>query len=148
MDNKTEDKNSSLEEKAKDIHAAFLSEDEKEKIRRQVQKELDDENKKKLADDYKATLKSEAKKKALFKNAKTGQAEEGLVPIFIDLPKVSECIRLDGVAFYPGHTYNVTPAVRETIAEIMGRGQIHEDEILGRKDSNFLRRRSNTIVQQ
>lgn len=140
------EKDKELEDKK--TSSSFLSDDEKEKIQLQVQKELEVENKKKLTDDYKASLKAEARKKELFKNAKTGESKEGLVPIFIDLPKVSECIRLDGVAFYPGHTYNVTPEVRETLAEIMGRGQNHEDEILGRKDSNFLRRKSNAYVQQ
>lgn len=142
-DKKLEDKK--LEDK---IHSTFLSDEEKEKIKQQVEKELDAENKKKVTDDYRASLKAEAKKKSLFKNAKPGETADGLVPIFIDLPKVTECIRLDGVAYYPGRTYNVTPGVRDVICEMMSKGQAHEDEVSGRKDSNFLRKKANTIVQQ
>jgi hypothetical protein len=115
--------------------ADFLSQEEKEKIQAQVKKELDAENLKKIKDDYKAQLISEAKtaaRKALLKDAKEGEDENGLVPVFIDLPLVSECIRLDGVAYYPGRTYNVTVAVREIMLEIMGRGQSHENEISGK----------------
>lgn len=124
------------------VHSAFLTEEEKEKIQKQVLKELDEENKKRVAKDYKDSLMAAAKKKALFKDAKSGENEHGLVPIFIDLPKVSECIRLDGTAYYPGRTYNVLPDVRSTILEIMHRGQAHEDEVTGRKDSNSIRSRN------
>lgn len=121
-----------MDEKAKDIHSAFLSDEEKDKIQKQVLKELDDENKKRVAADYKASLISAAKKKALHRDASEGTDGNGLVPIFIDLPTSSECIRIDGVAYYPDRTYNVTPAARELMLEIMGRGRSHEDEISGK----------------
>lgn len=136
-----------IEDKTKTILANSLSDEEKEKIKQQVEKELDVENKKRLSDDYKATLKAEAKKKALFKNAKPGETADGLVSVFVDLPSVSECIRLDGVAYYPGHTYNVTPSVREVLCEVMARGEAHEDEVKGRTDSNRARKKSNLIAR-
>lgn len=134
---KTEDKS---EKKA--VDPAILSDETKEKIRQKVEKNLAAEAQKKLEAEYEAALVSEAKRKQLLKDAKPGETADGLVPIFIDLPKVSECIRLDGVAFYPERTYNVLPAVRETILEIMGRGEAHEDEVNGRKDSNAARKRT------
>jgi hypothetical protein len=137
------------EEIEKKVHSTFLSDAEKEKIREQVEKELDAENKKKVAADYKASLISAAKKKALFADAKQGESEDGLVPIFIDLPAVSECVRLDGVAFYPGRTYNVTPQVRDVINEIMHRGREHEDSISGKTaKENAYRKKNGSKVQQ
>lgn len=129
-----------IEEK---VHSAFLTDEEKEKIKAQALREIDEENKKQVAADYKASIKAEAKKKLLFKDAEMGTASDGLVPVFIDLPAVSECIRLDGVCFYPGRTYNVLPKVRDVLEEVMFKGQVHEDEVSGRKDSNFGRKKRN-----
>lgn len=131
------------EEIEKKAYSAFLTDVEKEKIRETVEKELDAENKKKVAADYKATLVAAAKKKALFANAKEGQSEDGLVPVFVDLPPVSECLRLDGVAFYPGRTYNVTPQVRDVINEIMYKGREHEDSISGKTAKENMYRKKN-----
>lgn len=143
------DKETKEEKLVKDVHSTFLSDAEKEKIREQVEKELDAENKKKVAADYKATLISEAKRKAFFRNAKEGEDADGLVPVFIDLPAVSECIRLDGVAFFPGRTYNVTPGVRETILEVMGKGREHEDSINGKTaKENAYRKQNSQKLQQ
>lgn len=138
MDNKEDD----LKEKEKKIFSSVLTDEEKDKLKNQALKELDEENKKKISQEYKDTVKAEAKRKALFKDAKSGENENGLVPIFVDLPKVAECIRLDGVAYYPGRTYNVLPQVREVILDIMHRGKMHEDEVSGRKDSNQFRTRN------
>ncbi len=140
MSDKEEDKVGKVEEK---VYSAFLSDDEKAKLKEQALKELDAENKKRISEEYKASIKSDAKKKALFKNAKEGENAEGLVPVFIDLPAVSECIRLDGTCFYPGRSYNVLPEVRAVLEEIMFKGQTHEDEVSGRKDSNFGRAKRN-----
>lgn len=138
------DKDKELEE---NVHSSFLSDDEKEKIKQQVLKELDAENKKKVAADYKAELIAAAKKKALFKDAKPGTDADGFVPVFIDLPKVAECIRLDGTSYHPGRTYNVLPAVRDVILDIMSKGKNHEDEVSGRKDSNQFRTRNPLTVR-
>ncbi len=132
-----------IEKVEKKAHSAFLSDAEKNKLEREALAELDAENKKQISKDFKESIKSAAKKKALFKDAATGADEEGLVPVFIDLPSVSECIRLDGTCFYPGRTYNVLPTVRDVLEEIMFRGQTHEDEVSGRKDSNFGRAKRN-----
>lgn len=130
----------SLEE---EVHATFLSDKEKEKIRLEVIKEIEIETKQKVAADYKAKLMSDAKRKALLKDALPGQDADGLVPVFVDLPKVSEAIRLDGISYYHGHTYNVTPQVRDVINEAMFRGRAHEDEINGRTNSNEYRKPTN-----
>lgn len=147
MDDTKKIESDKIEDKTKTILANVLSDEEKEKIKQRVDKELAAENTKRLSDEYAATLKAEAKKKALFKNAKPGETADGLVPVFIDLPKVSECIRLDGMAYYPGHTYNVTPQVREVLCEVMHKGQLHEDEVTGRIDSNRGRKKSNPYAQ-
>lgn len=140
------DKDKELENK---VHSTFLSDDEKEKIQQQVIKELDAENKKKVAADYKASLVAAAKKKALFADAKQGESEDGLVPVFVDLPPVSECIRLDGVAFYPGRTYHVLPAVRDVILDMMYKGREHEDSISGKTGKeNAYRKQNQSKLQQ
>ncbi len=131
-----------MDDKENQIFSSVLTEEEKDKIKKQALKELDDENKKLLADEYKNTIKKEAKRKALMKDAKPGETADGLVPIFIDLPKVAECIRLDGVAYYPGRTYNVLPSVREVILDIMHKGKEHEDEVSGRKDTSQFRKKN------
>lgn len=139
------DDSKKLEDK---VHSAFLSEDEKEKIQQQVIKELDAENKKQVVADYKATLIKAAKKKALFHDAEEGLNEDGLVPIFISLTSVSECIRIDGKQFSPGHTYNVTPAVRDVILECMGRGREHEESLMDTNaKKNAYRKRTNPTAQ-
>jgi hypothetical protein len=134
----TKDKNADLEEK---VHSAFLTEAEKLKIQKEVEEQLDKENKKKVADDYRDSLIQKAKKKALLSDAKSGSAE-GLVPVYIELPAVSECIRIDGAAYYPGRTYNVKPAVKELILEIMHRGAEHENSLNGKtaKENMFRKR--------
>lgn len=129
------------------VHDTFLTEDEKAEIKAEALKEVDDENKEQVKADYKAKIKAEATRKSLFKNAKKGEKGEGLVPVYIDIPKVSDCIRLDGACFYPGITYNVSPEVAEVLNEVMGKGQNHEDEVSGRKDSNFGRRKSNPLAR-
>lgn len=150
---KDKDKNkaSSEELKGKEleqkVHDAFLTDEEKAEIEKEVREELDAENKKRVASDYKKSLISAAKKKALMKDAKEGETEDGLVPIFIDLPSVSECIRIDGVAYYPGRTYHVRAEVRELMLEIMHRGDMHEDEISGRRDSNLGRAKRQSKVK-
>jgi len=109
-----------------------LSEDEKKAIEKVVEKELLAADKHKQRADYKAKVVAEKKRKKLFRDAKPGEAKDGLVPIFVDLPSVSECIRIDGTAFYPGRTYNVRPPVRELILEMMGRGLDHEHSLNGK----------------
>lgn len=127
--------------------SAVLSDEEKAKIQKQVERELDEENRKAIATAYKEKLKTEARKRALAKDSDPGADAEGLVPIFIDIPRVSDCIRLDGRPYYPGKTYHVTPAVKATLEEIMFRGQEHEDEISDRKNSNQYRRKMNSVLR-
>lgn len=127
--------------------ATVLSDAEKEDIKARVEKKLAAEKRKKLADDYEASLIAEAKKKALFSNAKPGTNADGLVAVFIDLPSVTECIRLDGRQFYPGRTYHVSTEVAEVLHETMGRGQDHEDEVSGRKDSNRMRKKAPLVAR-
>lgn len=129
-----------IEDKIAKVHSAVLTEDEKAKIKAQVEKELDAEAKKQISDDYKATLKAAAKKKALFKDAAPGADEEGLVRVKIDPSLKSECIRLDGTCYYPGRTYSVTPGVADVLSEVMGRGEDHDNEITGRKNPNQYRK--------
>lgn len=142
----SEDKKDELKKLEEQVTSSFLTEEEKDKIRKQALKEIDEENKKRISEEFKASIKAEVKKKALFKNAKPGESADGLVSIHVDLPKVAECIRLDGVCYYPGHTYNVTPAVRDVIMEVMQRGFNHEDEVKGRKDANEYRRKSSVTA--
>lgn len=135
-------------EKAKVIQAGVLSDVEKENIEKEVQQQLEDEAKTAAEEKYRNELLKAAKKKALMKDAKPGDPDEkGLVAVFIDLPPVSECIRLDGTSYYPGRTYNVLPEVREVILECMGRGQEHEDSINGKTaKENIHRKRNKQII--
>ncbi len=126
----------------KNNNPSLLSAEEKEKIAAQVEKELEAEAKKKASADYKAQLISKAKKKELFQNAKEGENEDGLVPVFIDLPPVSECIRLDGRQYDPGKTYYVTKEVQAVILEVMGRGREHEESLMDKEQKkNAYRKR-------
>lgn len=141
----SEDK-SKQDEKEK-IFSGLLSEDEKAKIKSEALAEVAAEAKKKLAEEYKKSIKDEATKKALMSDAKTNGKGDKLQAIFIDLPAVAECIRLNGVAYYPGRTYQVTQDVAEVLSEIMGRGFAHEDEVSGRKDANAGRNKRNSIAR-
>lgn len=121
-----------------------LTDAEKKSIEAQAKKEIAATVKKKLRAEYKASFIAEQEKKNLFSSAEQGELKEGLVPVFVDLPSVAECIRLDGVAFHPGRTYNVLPGVRAQILEIMGRGQDHEDSLNGKTAIENQYRRKNT----
>jgi hypothetical protein len=136
------------DKETKAVDPSLLSDAEKDKISDQVKKEIEKESHDKAAADYKQSLKLAAKKRQLMSDAKKGDSDEdGLVPIFIELPSVTECIRLDGRAYYPGHTYNVTPAVREVILECMGRGMEHEDTLNGKTaKENMFRKRNQKII--
>jgi hypothetical protein len=127
---------------AETAHDAFLSDEEKAKIKIQVEEELDAENKKKVAADYKAQLKAEAKKAAAIKNAKPGESAEGLVPLFIDLAPGAQALRIEGVCYHPGITYHVTPAQRDSMLDMMHKGHNHESEVRGTKNSNQYRPKS------
>ncbi|MCK5603834.1 hypothetical protein KAR91_18240 [Candidatus Pacearchaeota archaeon] len=124
--------------------ALCLSEEEKLKIQAVVDKELAATAKQRLCADYKAGLIAEALKKKLFKDAKPGKTGDGLVPIFVNLPQTSNCVRIDGTAFYSDRTYNVLPGVRALILEMMGRGEDHEDSINGKTAAENRFRRKGT----
>lgn len=125
-----------------------LSEEEKLKIEAQVADELAAEEKKKAEDDYHAKVKKDAKRKALLRDAKPGDPDaDGLVPVYLTLPTVNECVRLDGNAYYPNKTHYVTPAVKAVLLEAMARGQEHEDSLNGKTSKeNINRRRNNTTA--
>jgi hypothetical protein len=140
------DKDKELD-KAKVVNASLLSDAEKENIEKEVQQQLEDEAKAEAEEKYRDKLIKDAKRKALMKDAKPGDPNaDGLVAVFIDLPPVSECIRLDGTAYYPGRTYNVKPDVREVILECMARGQEHEDSINGKTAKENLYKKKNKQV--
>lgn len=136
------------EDKTKNTDPSLLSDEEKQKIADQVRKELDKEAKDKASAKYKKSVMDAEKKKAILKDAKPGDPDDkGLVPIFLTLPSVSECIRLDGVPYYPNRMHYVTPAVRDTLLEIMGRGAEHEEQINGKTaKENLFRRMSKDIA--
>lgn len=122
----------------------LLTEEEKIKLKAEAEKELEIELKKKAKEDYKAAVKSVAKKKELMKDAPERADDENLVPVFISLPKVAECIRIDGRAFHHGRTYHVTEEVRATLLEIMGRGEQHEESLMDKEGKqNAYRRKTN-----
>lgn len=126
-----------------------LSEEEKEVIRKKVEKKLEKEARDRASDSFEKELITKAKKKELMKDAKAGDPDEnGLVPVFIDLPGVSECIRLDGIAYYPQRMYYVSPEKRDVILECMGRGREHEDSLNGKTaKENLYRRKGNVVVK-
>lgn len=129
-----------------------LSEKDRLKIEEEVKQQLDKENKKKIADEYRAHLIAEAKKKVLLSDADANgdSSEKGLVPIYIDLPAVSDCIRIDGKAYYPNRTYKVTPERYADIAEMMHRGREHEDSLNGKtaKENVFRKKGKAKVTQQ
>ena len=136
------------EDKTKDTKPSLLSDDEKAKIAAQLEKELEKEAKDKAAAAYKATLKAQAKKEEFLKDAKPGDPDDnGLVPLFLSLPGVSDCVRLDGRNYYPNKMHYVTPAVRDTLLEIIGRGVEHESQINGKTArENMFRKMSKDIA--
>lgn len=58
---------------------------------------------------------------------------EELVPITIDLAPHADKIRIDGVDYYQGATYNVAPQAVPTFNEIMYRTWWHEEDISDRR---------------
>ncbi len=135
------------DDKTKVINASLLSDAEKEIIAAEVAQQIEDEAKEKATEKYRKELLLAAKKKELMKDAKPGDPDEnGLVPVFVDLPRVSECIRLDGVAFYPGRTYNVLPEVKAVILECMARGREHEDSLNGKTAKENIHRRTGQTI--
>jgi hypothetical protein len=127
-----------------------LSDEEKLKIEAEVAEELEIEAKEKAEDDYRAKAKKDAKRKALLRDAKPGDPDaDGLVPVYLTLPTgATECVRLDGAAYYPNKTHYVTPAVRAVLLDCMARGQEHEDTLNGKTSKeNINRRRNNTIAR-
>lgn len=82
-----------------------------------------------------AALKRELKtklKREMLANAGLNDGEE-LAPITIDLAPHADKIRIDGVDYYQGHTYNVAPQAIATFNEIMGRTWWHEEDISDRR---------------
>lgn len=129
--------------KDKEPESSVLSVEEKERIKAEAAKELLAEEKKQLKDDYKQTVKAQLKRKQILKDAPAKGEGEDLVSVYIDLPTVSECIRLDGRSYYPNRTYDVTPEVQSTLLEIMGRGRDHEESLMDKEGKkNAYRRRS------
>lgn len=129
-----------------ELKKPILSQEEKDKIKKEALAELEAENKKKAENEYKEQIKQEAKKKATFKDAKPGEGKNGLIPVFIDLPRSAEVIRLDGTVFYPGRTYNVKPDVADVLFDIMHRTAKHEDEIRGNGTDNFYRKKTHSKI--
>ena len=81
------DKVKKTEDVVKKAHSTFLTDEEKKAIEAAVHKEIEEENKKQVAADYKASIKSAATRKLLLKDAEAGATEDGLVPVFVDLPQ-------------------------------------------------------------
>jgi hypothetical protein len=135
-----------LEDK-KLINSSLLSDEEKQKIQDEVAEEMAQDAKDKAVEVYRAKVKSDAKRKALIRDAKPGDPDEdGLVPVFLSLPSVNECVRLDGVAYYPNKTHYVTPNVRAVLLDAMARGQEHEDTLNGKTSKENINRRKNQNI--
>ena len=129
------------------IDKVELSDEQKEKIAAKVEAKLRKEAQAKAEEDYEKQLIAAAKRKELLKDAKPGDANaDGLVPVFISDVKAGDCIRVNGVAYYPRRIYQVTPQLRETLQEIMQRGRDHEDQINGKTARENLYRRQERVV--
>lgn len=131
----------------KDVN--LLSDDDKEVIRKKVEKKLEKEARAKAEEEYEKKLTADLKRKELMKDAKPGDPNgDGLVPVFIDIPRVSDCIRIEGTAYYPQKIYYVTPDVRDVLNETMARGRDHEDSLNGKTaKENLYRRTGQTVVR-
>lgn len=122
----------------------ILTDEEKDKLRAEAAKEVEAENKKRAKDEYKAAAKAVLNKKKLLSDA---PSEEGLEPVYVNLTSVSDCVRLDGKAYYHGRTYHVTPEVKAVLLDAMGQGQKHEESLMdkGEKENAYRRRTSLSV---
>lgn len=137
-----------MEKEVEIVKKPGLSDEQKDKIAKKVKAKLEKEAQDKAEAEYEQQLIAEARQKEFFNDAEDGTDANGKVPVYIDLPKVADCIRLDGKAFYPQKIYYVTLAQLDVINETMWRGKEHEDSINGKGGAeNRQRRTSNAIVR-
>lgn len=115
---------------AQDIDTPLLTAAEMKEIEAQASKEVQEELKAKLRQDYLSKTKAELKKKALFVEGKDAKGEN-VDRILIDLPKFSDRITLDGVIYFHNVTYSFTAQKAATIREIIYRQWLHHAEING-----------------
>jgi len=130
------------------MEKTLLTDEQKEKIAKKVAARLEKEAQAKAEDDYEKKLVADAKRTQLMRDAKPGDPDaEGLVPVFINIARNGDCIRVDGTAYYPQRVYNVTPNLRDVLLEIMDRGRDHEEQINGKTArENMSRRQERTVV--
>lgn len=65
--------------------------------------------------------------------------------ITLDMAGHSDRIMLDGVIYFHGQTYEVPKRVYDVLAETIGRGWEHEDEVGGANREQYRRPRSTTL---
>ena len=117
----------------------------------QMQMRLEEEARKELQAEQMAlaqkAFKAAAKRRLQTEMAAAaGVKEDELVPIFIELAPYTDCIKIDGIEYSHGRTYNFAPEVVPTILEIIHRTWRHEEEISEAKNRNAAFRRKNPMV--
>lgn len=100
-------------------------------LEEEAKRELIAEQERLAAEQFKAAAKRRLKAEM---QAANGVAPDELVPLLIDLAPHADRIRIDGVEYHHGHTYNFAPEAVSTIKEIMFRTWAHEDEISDRRN--------------
>jgi hypothetical protein len=120
----------SPEEAAPAIVVPQLTEAEKRKIEAEARKEVEKEQHKKAAAEYKEHIKKqlETQMRAAANIAEDG---EGIEEIRIELAKYTMYIMLDGKVFYHGYTYKFGKKQAAVIKEQIYRSWLHDAEIHG-----------------
>ena len=129
--------------------SAILSQEEKDVIAKEVEAQLAKEAKSDAEEAFRDELLAKAKRKALMSVAKPGEQEDGLFPIYVNVPSCGDGVRLEGKLFENNKTYYVTANEKAVILECMGRGQEHEDSINGKTaKENMYRKKNSQVIQQ
>jgi len=107
----------------------------------QVSKELKAEKRK----EYLAAAKQKLKKQTLFRHGKdeTGADTE---LVLITLASHTPCLTIDGMKYYPGRAYRLSPSKAAVVKEQMYRGELHDSEIHGKNMKDFYGQRPRNMV--
>lgn len=135
----------SPKKEAKSVISMELTADEKLAIDAEVEAEIAKELKAEKRKEYKAAKKQALKKQVLFRHGKDEEGEDTEL-VLITLASHMPYIRLDGEIYYPNRAYRLGKNKAAVIKEQMFRGDLHDNEIHGKKMAEFYGQRPRNVV--
>lgn len=119
------------------IDPTLLSDEEKAQLRAQARKRVEQERKDATMDAF-LQAEIEAARRA-------SMPEEEMKYIQLDMAGHSDRIMLDGVIYFHGQTYEVPKHTYDVLAEVVGRGWEHEDQIGGANRDQYRKPRETRL---